>query len=70
MDCNLEGKVALISGGGSGIGAACARILATNGCSVAVVGRRYEPVKQVAEDVGGLAIQGDASNHNDCRSVG
>jgi meso-butanediol dehydrogenase/(S,S)-butanediol dehydrogenase/diacetyl reductase len=69
MDCNMEGKVALISGGGTGIGEACARLLATNGCSVAVVGRRYEPISQVAEDVGGLAVQGDASNHNDCRSV-
>jgi meso-butanediol dehydrogenase / (S,S)-butanediol dehydrogenase / diacetyl reductase len=57
----VNGTVALVSGGGSGIGAATARRLAASGARVAVMGRRREPVEQVAADVGGLACIGDSS---------
>ena len=40
MILGLEGKVALVTGGGSGIGAATALALAREGCDVAVVDRR------------------------------
>ena len=48
----LEGKHALITGGGSGIGAAIARSLAGAGAAVSLVGRRLEPTKEVADKYG------------------
>lgn len=52
-------KVALVTGGGSGIGAAVARRLAADGYAVAVTGRRAGPIREVAAELGGLAIVAD-----------
>lgn len=65
----LEDKVALITGGGTGIGEACARLMAQEGASVVVMGRRPEPVKRIASEVGGVAVPGDASNREDCQGA-
>jgi NAD(P)-dependent dehydrogenase (short-subunit alcohol dehydrogenase family) len=58
----LEDKVAIISGGGSGIGAATARLFAREGARVVVTGRRPEPVEAVAAEIDGLAVPGDTAD--------
>jgi meso-butanediol dehydrogenase / (S,S)-butanediol dehydrogenase / diacetyl reductase len=57
-----DARVALVTGGGTGIGAATARRLAADGYAVAVTGRRREPIEAVAAEVGGLAIQADTGD--------
>ncbi len=63
----LENKTAIITGGGSGIGLACARTFAREGANVVIFGRRQNPLKQAAEDIGGqaLAISGDIAKADD-----
>lgn len=56
---SVKGKVALITGGGSGLGEAAARVLAREGAKVAVTGRTEDEIKQVADSInhsGGEAI--------------
>jgi 3-oxoacyl-[acyl-carrier protein] reductase len=60
----LEG-VALVTGGGRGIGASIARELASAGMRVAVSARTPEQVEAVAEEIGGLALVGDVSRRED-----
>ncbi len=57
----LDGRVALVTGGGTGIGAAIARRFAAEGASVAVMGRRAGPVETIASELGGLAVAGNAA---------
>ncbi len=52
----LEGKAALVTGGGTGIGAATARALAAAGMKVALVGRRTNKLEAVAAEIGDQAI--------------
>ncbi|MFH0915425.1 MAG: SDR family oxidoreductase [bacterium] len=66
---SLTGKAALITGGGTGIGAACARRFAREGARVAVMGRRRDLIDRVAAEVGGLAVPGDASSADDMRQA-
>ncbi len=58
----FEGKVALVTGGGTGIGAATARRIAAEGGKVIVTGRRMEPIAQIAEEIGGAALAGDTTD--------
>ena len=60
----LEG-VALVTGGGRGIGARVARELTEAGMRVAVTGRTREQVEAVAAEIGGLALVGDVSRADD-----
>lgn len=60
---DLAGKVAIVSGGSKGIGAATCELLAANGARVAVVGRDIGAVEGLVERIGGEAIGVSA----DCR---
>ena len=60
----LQG-IALVTGGGRGIGANVARELAAAGMDVAVTGRTAEQVEAVAGEIGGRALVGDVSREAD-----
>jgi NAD(P)-dependent dehydrogenase (short-subunit alcohol dehydrogenase family) len=62
-------KVALVTGGGTGIGAATARRLAADGWSVAITGRRREPLEAVADELGALALPGDIGERADAEAA-
>ena len=55
-------KHALITGGGTGIGAAAARMLAAEGAKVSLLGRRREPLDAIAAETGGTAIPCDLTD--------
>ncbi|HSJ17900.1 MAG TPA: SDR family oxidoreductase [Solirubrobacterales bacterium] len=58
----FSGRVALVTGGGRGIGANIARELAEAGMRVAVAARTYGQVEVVAEEIKGLALEVDVSD--------
>ena len=61
----LDGQVALVTGGGRGIGADVAHELAAAGMRVAVSARTRDQIEAVAEQVGGVAIEGDVGRAED-----
>lgn len=75
MDLGLEGRVALVTGGRSGIGAAVVAALASEGCDVAIVDlardRAAETSLAAAEAAGrrGLFIEADVREFDDARDA-
>jgi NAD(P)-dependent dehydrogenase (short-subunit alcohol dehydrogenase family) len=65
QQAELEGQVALVTGGGRGIGADIARELASAGMRVAVSARTREQVESVANEIDGLAVVADVSRADD-----
>lgn len=57
----MHGKIAIVTGGGTGIGAATARLLAEEGALVVVCGRRKEPLDAVVAAIRAQGGQGDAA---------
>ena len=65
----LDGKLAIITGGGSGIGEATAKVFSEAGATVVVTGRRPEPLERVAKEIGGHAITCDVSDQAQVRKM-
>ena len=63
----LEGKSAIITGGGSGIGLACAKLFSKEGAKVAIIGRRKNRLELAAKEIEGqaLTIEGDLMVNSD-----
>jgi NAD(P)-dependent dehydrogenase (short-subunit alcohol dehydrogenase family) len=62
-------RAALVTGGGTGIGAAIARRLAADGYHVCITGRRPGPLEEVAADIGALAVPGDTGDPGDAQAA-
>jgi len=60
MAGRMQGKVAFVTGGGSGIGAATAQRLAQEGATVVVCGRRREPLDQIVASIGAAGGMAEA----------
>ena len=55
----LDGKVSVVTGGGSGIGAACARAFVSEGARVVVADRDGKAARAVADEISGIAVECD-----------
>jgi 3-oxoacyl-[acyl-carrier protein] reductase len=62
---SLQGKVAVVTGGGQSVGEGIARRLAKAGAKVAIFDVHRERAQAVAQEVGGLAVQGDVRSETD-----
>lgn len=67
----LDGKVALVTGGNSGIGLATAKTFISEGAKVVITGRREEALAQAANEIGGdvKTILADAADISKTKSV-
>ena len=61
---DLAGRVALVTGGASGLGEATARLLASGGARVAVLDRNAAQGQRVAAEIGGLACETDVASES------
>lgn len=75
MECRMDGRVALITGGSRGLGKAMAETFARAGAQVAIVARRPDVLKETSEEltkVSGSRVQGyagDVGKAADCKAV-
>jgi len=70
----LKGKVAIVTGGNSGIGRATAMLFCKEGTKVVIAGRREAENKKIVDEItaeGGeiMAVQADVSKKEDCKKI-
>jgi 3-oxoacyl-[acyl-carrier protein] reductase len=65
----LEGRVAIVTGGGHGIGKAYSRRLADEGAAVVIAELDGAAGERVATEVGGLAVRTDVADEASCREM-
>lgn len=67
----LQDKVAVVTGGSSGIGLGIAKRLALEGAKVAITGRNQNTIDNALKEIGSnaIGIQGDVSNLNDLSRI-
>ena len=51
MDLELNGSIAVVTGGGSGIGKEVSRVLSQEGCTVVICARRMGPLEDSAREI-------------------
>ena len=66
---DVQGKAAIVTGGGSGLGAATARLLAEKGAKVAVLDVNEEGIAAVAKEIGGIAIKCDVTDADNIQAA-
>lgn len=71
MSQKMKNKVAVVTGGSSGIGLAIAKRFAQEGAQVAITGRNQQSINQAIAEIGpnGLGIQGDVSKLDDLARI-
>lgn len=67
----LENKIAIITGGGSGIGLSCARLFCQEGAKVVIFGRRQDRLENAVREIGEniLAVSGDITRQEDIKKL-
>ncbi|MDR1638114.1 MAG: SDR family NAD(P)-dependent oxidoreductase, partial [Clostridiales bacterium] len=70
----LEGKVAVITGASSGIGAETARVFANEGAYVVLAARRLDRLEALASEIiskngKAIAVQADVTKPEDCKKI-
>jgi 3-oxoacyl-[acyl-carrier protein] reductase len=65
----FDGRVAVVTGAGAGIGAAVARRLASEGAAVTVIDRDGDAARAVADEIGGIGAAADVSSRDDVRAA-
>jgi NAD(P)-dependent dehydrogenase (short-subunit alcohol dehydrogenase family) len=71
---SLDGQVAIITGGGTGIGRGAALVLAEHGADIVLAGRRPEPLESTAKEIEALdrralAVPTDVTNPEQCQQL-
>lgn len=75
MDLKLSGRTCLVSGASSGIGAGIARVLASEGASIAMAARRADQLEQLAGEIGEsgsvvpIVVVGDVTQADDITRI-
>ncbi len=69
MTGRLQDKTAIVTGGGSGFGAGIARHFAAAGARVMVADINHDAAKNIADEIGGIAIEVDVSDNHSMQAM-